>query len=249
MSEIELKTKQDIAIMRAGGTIAARVLSELAKAAKPGKTILVLDTLAEEIIKKAGGTPSFKGFKGYPAATCISVNDEIVHGIPSDRVLVDGDIVGIDVGVYYKGFHTDTAITVAVGQISSEAQKLIDTTKKSLDIAIKMIKPGLHLGDIQAEIQETIEGAGFSVIRDLAGHGVGRNLQEAPSIPNYGQNGHGLVLKEGMTLAIEPMTAMGDWQVKMLDDGWTVVTADQSLSAHFEHSIAVTKAGCEILTQ
>lgn len=249
MATINLKSKEEIAKMRAGGKIAARVLSQLAAVAKPGVTTKELDILAEKIMAKAGATPSFKGFKGYPAATCISINNEIVHGIPSDRILREGDIIGIDVGVYYQGFHTDTAISIGIGKISHEAQKLIDMTKKSLDMAIAMVKPDIHLGDVQAKIQKTIESAGFAVIRDLAGHGVGRELQEAPLIPNFGKYGKGLILKEGMTLAIEPMVAMGDWPVKILKDNWTVATADGSLSAHFEHTIAVTKDGCEILTK
>lgn len=248
MAQIDLKSNEEIAIMRAGGKIAARVLSELARSAVPGKTILELDAQAEEIIENAGAKPSFKGFHGYPAAICVSVNNEVVHGIPSKRILKEGDIVGIDVGVYYQGFHTDTAITIAIGKISSEAQKLIDVTKKSLDAAIKIIKPDIYLGDVQAEIQQIIEAAGYGVIRDLAGHGVGKNLQEAPSIPNYGKKGTGIILKEGMTLAIEPMVSAGDWRVRVLDDGWTVVASDGSLSAHFEHTIAVTKNGGEILT-
>lgn len=244
-----IKTKKEIEYMREGGRIAARVLDRLKSEAKPGKTTLELDTLAEKIILEAGAKPSFKGFKGYPKATCISVNDEVVHGIPCDRQLNDGDIAGIDVGVFYKGFHTDTAITVSVGKISDEAQKLINVTQESLNLAISLAKPGVHLGDIQSAIQQKIEGAGLAVIRDLAGHGVGRELQEAPSIPNYGEKGKGLVLKEGMTLAIEPMVAMGDWPVRVLDDGWTVVTSDGSLSAHFEHTIVVTNQGSEILTK
>lgn len=249
MAKIDLKTTAEIAKMRAGGRIAARVLNELTIAARPGVTILELDGLAEKIIREAGATPSFKGFKGYPTATCVSVNEEIVHGIPTSRELRDGDIIGLDVGVYYQGFHTDTAVSVGVGKISDEAQKLIDVTEESLRAAIKIIKPGIHLGDIQSAIQEKIESNGFSVIRDLVGHGVGQNLQEAPSIPNYGEKGTGLILQEGMTLAIEPMVAAGNWRVRVKDDGWTVVTADGSLAAHFEHTIAVTKDGCEILTK
>ncbi len=249
MSSIELKSKEEIGLMRAGGKIAACVLNELARAAKPGKTILELDSLAEKIIKDAGATPSFKGFKGYPSATCISVNEEIVHGIPTERVLKAGDIVGIDVGVFFEGFHTDTAITVGIGEIPPESQKLIDVTKKSLDLAIEMIKPGIHLGDIQSLIQKTVENAGFGVIRNLSGHGVGKHLQEPPSIPNFGEKGKGLILKEGMTLAIEPMVSAGDWHIKVKEDGWTVVMADGSSSAHFEHTIAVTKTGAEVLTK
>lgn len=249
MSNISLKNSEEIIKMRRGGKIAARVLDELSKAIKPGVTTLDLDFLAESIITKTGAKPSFKGFHGYPAATCISINDEVVHGIPSDRIIEEGDIVGIDVGVYLEGFHTDTAITVAVGEIDERTKKLINVTKQSLLNGLAKIKAGAYLGDAQEKIQKTIESAGFGVIRDLTGHGVGRELQEAPSIPNYGQKGKGLLLQEGMTLAIEPMASMEDWHVDSLSDGWTVVTADGKPSAHFEHTIVVTKNGFEILTK
>jgi methionyl aminopeptidase len=249
LPEISLKTPEEIAKMRLGGKIAAQVLSELSKAAKTGVSVLELDSLAERIIREAGAKPSFRGFRGYPAATCISVNEEIVHGIPSDRKLKEGDIVGIDVGVLYEGFHTDSAVSVGIGKITPEAQKLLDTTKKALEEAIKIIKPGIHLGDIQAVIQEQADKAGFGIIRDLTGHGVGRSLQEVPSIPNYGEKGQGIVLKEGMVLAIEPMFSAGSWKINIKDDGWTVVTADSSLAAHFEHTIAVIKDRSEVLTK
>lgn len=249
MPPINLKTKSEIEIMRAGGTIAATVLMELSKAARAGMTTAELNTIAEDIITQADAQPSFKGFHGYPAATCISINDEVVHGIPGERILKDGDIVGLDVGVFYRGYHTDTAITIGIGDISEKAQNLINTAKKSLENGLTKIKDGVFLGDAQNAIQKTIESAGYGVIRDLTGHGVGQNLQEAPAIPNYGQKGKGLILEEGMTLAIEPMLAAGDWHVKTLNDGWTVVTADRSLAAHFEHTIVVTENSCEILTQ
>ena len=247
--KIDLKTPEEIEIMREGGKIAARVLIYMEQIAKPGMTTSELDTVAEKMILAAGAIPSFKGFKGYPASICVSINDEVVHGIPSDRQLEVGDIVGIDVGVYFKGFHTDTAITIGIGKISEKAQKLINATKASLQNGIAKVKAGVYLGDAQNAIQQTIEQAGLTVIRDLTGHGVGRELQESPSIANYGQKGKGLLLTEGMTLAIEPMTAAGDWRVMMLEDGWTVVTADGSLSAHAEHTVAVTHGGCEILTK
>lgn len=249
MKKVTIKNKEEIEIMRQGGSIAASVLENLKKAAKPGMTVLELDALADREIIKAGATPSFKGFKGYPAATCISVNEEIVHGIPTARKIKDGDVVGIDVGVFYKGLHVDTAITIGIGSITFAAKKLIEVTKRSLENGLRQIKPGIHLGDVQAEIQTTIESAGFSVIRDLTGHGVGRELQEAPSIPNYGKAGEGIVLTEGMTLAIEPMVSVGDWHIKVKDDGWTIAMADGSLSAHFEHTVLVTKDGYEILTK
>jgi methionyl aminopeptidase len=249
MSKINLKTKEEIEIMRCGGKIAARVLDVLEKSAKPGMTTLELNNMAEEIIVTSGAKPSFKGFKGYPSATCISINNEIVHGIPSDREIETGDIIGVDVGVYFQGFHTDTAITFGVGEISPKTQKLIDITKKSLENGLGKIKAGVFLGDVQFAIQSTIEQAGYSVIRDLTGHGVGKELQEAPSISNYGRKGQGLILEEGMTLAIEPMVAQGDYHVNILSDGWTVITTDDSLAAHFEHTIVVTKDGCDVLTK
>lgn len=250
MNEISIKTKDQIEKMRAGGSIAARVLKMLSENIKPGISIIELDKMAEDAINSSGATPSFKGYGGYPAATCISLNEEIVHGIPSKRKIKDGDVVGIDIGVYYQGFHTDTAITVGVGKISSEAKKLIDITKLSLDKAIEMIKPLINIGDVQEVIQNTIENAGFGVIRDLSGHGVGKQLQEKPSIPNFGKRGTGIILKEGMTLAFEPMVSAGGYKVKVdKKNGWTVKIADGSLGAHFEHTIVVTKDGCEVLTR
>jgi methionyl aminopeptidase len=249
MSSVAIKNAVEIDKMRRGGKLAAQVLDELSRAIKPGVSTLDLDFLAESIIARTGAKPSFKGFHGYPAATCISINDEVVHGIPSDRIIEDGDIVGIDVGVYLEGFHTDTAITVPVGNVEERSKKLINVTKQSLLNGLAKIKAGAYLGDAQEKIQKTIESAGFGVIRDLTGHGVGKELQEAPSIPNYGQKGKGLLLQEGMTLAIEPMASMGDWHVDSLSDGWTVVTADGQPSAHFEHTIVVTKNGFEILTK
>jgi methionyl aminopeptidase len=249
MSELTIKTPDEIEIMRRGGKIAALVLERLSKIADPGMTVWELDALAEDIILKAGAKPSFKGFKGYPSATCISINEEIVHGIPSDRVLKKGDVIGIDVGVLFEGFHTDTAVTIGLEPVSLENQRLIEVTEEALSNGLKQIKAGSYLGDAQAAIQQTIENESFGVIRDLTGHGVGRDLQEAPAIPNYGEPGRGLLLQEGMTLAIEPMVSLGDWHIDVLDDGWTVVTADKSTAAHFEHTIVVTKDGCEILTK
>lgn len=247
--QIELKTKEEIAKMRLGGKIASRILDELKSKVKAGVTTAELDKMAAKMIVHAGAKPSFKGFNGYPNALCVSVNDEVVHGIPKARVLKNSDIVGLDIGVFYQGFHTDTARTYGVGRIENKAQRLLDVTWKSLEEGIKMAKPGNHLGDIQAAIQRTAEKAGFGVVRDLVGHGVGRKLQELPAIPNYGNPGTGPKLEVGMTLAIEPMITAGDWHVKILEDGWTVVTLDGSFSAHFEHTIAITKNGVEILTR
>ena len=249
MDNISLKNQKEIQIMRAGGKISARVLEILKNSIKSGITTQELDDIAEREILKAGGKPAFKGHGGFPATICTSINNEIVHGIPGDKVIKEGDLVGIDLGTLYNGYYSDTAITVPCGKVPKDAQKLLDITKKSLDNAILAVRPGIHLGDIQALIQKTVENAGFGVIRDLSGHGVGKELQESPSIPNFGKKGTGLILKEGMTLAIEPMVAMGDWHVKTLSDDWTVVTADNSLTAHFEHTILVTSTGAEVLTK
>lgn len=250
MSQLKLiKNYKEIEIMRAGGKIAARVLKLLRKVAKPGMTTYELNDIAEKEIIKAGGKPAFKGHGGFPATICASVNNEIVHGIPSGKRIREGDLVGLDLGVFFEGYYTDTAITIGVGKISQEAKKLKNVTENALKKGIKAIKPGIHLGDIQVIIQETIEDAGYGVIRDLSGHGIGKNLQESPSIPNFGKTGTGPILNEGMTLAIEPMVSAGDWHVNVLRDGWTVVTADGSLTAHFEHTILVTKNGSEVLTK
>jgi methionyl aminopeptidase len=246
---INIKSKQEIEIMKEGGKIAAHILKKLAEAAKPEVTTKELDDLAEKEIKKSGAEASFLGHAGYPASICTSINSQVVHGVPSFKdVLKENDIIGIDLGIFYKGFHTDTALTVGVGKIDFERKQLIKVAKEALDKGIGIVKPGISLGDVQNRIQAVIEGAGFAIIRDLAGHGIGRNLQEDPSIPNFGQKESGPVLKEGMVLALEPMITNGDWHVKILADGWTVVTVDDSLSAHFEHTVAVTGKGYEILT-
>ena len=247
--KITIKNKAEIEKMKKAGYIAASVLEEIKKEIKPGMTTRQIDQMAEKIILGNSAECSFKGFGGYPAATCISINEEVVHGIPGNRTVKIGDLVGIDIGVYYLGFHADTAITIGIGQISKEKQKLLDITLDSLNKGIAMVKPGIHLGDVQAVIQNTIESAGFGVIRDLSGHGIGTELQEPPSIPNFGQKGTGLVLQEGMTIALEPMVSSGDYNVRVKPDGWTVITADGSPSAHFEHTIAVTSIGAEILTK
>ncbi len=253
MSKLEgrilIKTSDDLKQMREGGKIAARILNLLAKEVKEKITTGTLDQIARREIAKAGGKPSFLGHLGYPAAICTSINNEVVHGIPGSKPLREGDIIGIDLGIFYRGFHNDTAITVGVGVIDYKKKNLLEITQKALDEGLKSVKPGIHLGDIQSRIQGIVEGAGFSVIRDLAGHGVGKELQEPPSIPNFGIKGSGPIIKEGMVLAIEPMVAAGDWHVKILPDGWTVVTADGSNAAHYEHTVAVTRDGYEILTK
>lgn len=247
--KIELKNKEEIAKMRLGGEIASRILKYLESQIKEGMTTLELDQMAEKMILHAGAKPSFKGYQNYPGSICISVNEEVVHGIPGARVLKSGDIVGLDIGVYYQGFHTDTAITCPVGETSKEAKKLLEVTKKALFAGIRKCQVNNFLGDVQAAIEEVLKSGDLGIVKDLVGHGVGRNLQEAPAIPNFGKAGSGIKLQEGMTLAIEPMATLGDWHVRVLDDGWTIVTVDGSLSAHFEHTVAITKDGPQILTK
>lgn len=254
---IYIKTPQEIAIMREGGKILAKILDELSRVVAPGVKTIEIDKLAEGLVLKYGAIASFKGYKpkfydgekGYPASVCVSVNEEVVHGIPGERVLKEGDIASLDMGILYHGFYTDAAITVGVGKISPVAQKLIDATKKSLEIGIKEIGPGKHLGDIGFAFQSYVEQNGFSVVRDLVGHGVGKYIHEDPEIPNYGFRGQGLELKKGMTLALEPMVNVGAPDVKIMPDGWTFVSSDKSLVAHFEHTVAVTENGVEILTK
>ena len=234
--------------MRRTGRIVATVLERLAASVVPGITTEELNRIAEEETKKNNAIPSFLGYKGFPASICASVNDEIVHGIPSKRVLKDGDIISIDYGAVYNGFQGDAAITVAVGKVSAEAKKLMKATRQALNAGIAKARDGVQLGDVSAAIQKHVESKGFSVVREYVGHGIGRDMHEEPQIPNFGSAGRGPILRKGMTLAIEPMVNAGGWQTKLTDSGWTVVTADGSLSAHFEHTIAVTNGGAEILT-
>lgn len=246
---IPIKTSEEIKIMREGGRILASILKELEKKVTPGIITQDLNILSEKLILKNGAQPSFKGYNGFPAALCVSVNDEIVHGVPSKRELKEGDIVGLDLGILYKGFHTDMAVTVPVGAISSEAGRLIRVTKKSLKRAITRAKAGKTIGDIGQAVQNYVEGQEFNVVRDLCGHGVGRRLHEDPEIPNFGQRHKGPKLKEGMVLAIEPMVTAGDWKIKLSADGFGFKTKDGSLSAHFEHTLLVTRTGGEVLTK
>jgi methionyl aminopeptidase len=244
------KSPEEIASMRRGGKIVADTLARLQEALRPGITTLELDRIAEAEIVRAGATPSFKGYRGYPAAICTSPNEVIVHGIPSKEVVLeDGDIVSLDVGAFIEGFHADSAWTFPVGEIDARVAELLKVTESSLDAAVEKCVPGVRLGDIGAAVQEVAEAAGFSIVREYAGHGVGRALHEEPSIPNYGPPGRREVLASGMTLAIEPMVNLGKPETKTLGDGWTVVTADGSLSAHFEHTVAITDDGHEILTK
>lgn len=245
---ITIKSEEEIRIMEEGGKILANILKEVSKLVKPGITTKELDRAAEALILKYG-KPSFKGYEGFPACLCTSINEEIVHVIPSNRVLKEGDIVSLDSGIFYKGFHTDMAVTVPVGKISLEAQRLIRDTKKALKRGIKKIRPGNTIGDISNTIQRYIESQGFGLVRELCGHGIGKNVHEEPQIPNYGKRGTGPKLAEGMVICLEPMLTAGDWKIKKAKDGYGFQTKDGSLSAHFEHTIAVKKYGCEVLTE
>ncbi len=247
------KKPSEIRTINEGGKILHRILLATAKLAQPGVSTAELNAFAEKEITKAGGRPSFIGYgtkkNPFPAGLCTSVNDVVVHGIPSKKeILREGDIVGLDIGMEYKGLFTDTAITVGVGEVSSLAQRLIDTTEKCLAEAIRIVRPSRRIGDIGFTIQSIAEAAGFSVVRDLVGHGVGYAVHEDPSVPGYGKKGTGVELVSGMVLAIEPMLCQGRYQVYFDDDGWAIRTADGSLSAHFEHTIAVTDYGAKILT-
>ena len=247
---IDLKSKNDLANLRVAAKAVASVLKKLSENIKPGISTKDLDDIAFKEIKALGMKPAFLGYRGYPATACVSINNELVHGIPSaKRLLAKGDIVSIDLGTIYNGFYGDAAITVPVGKISSQAQKLLEVGSLALEHAIENVKPGNRLGDVCAAIQTVIEKNGFSVVRDYVGHGIGRALHEEPAIPNFGRPGSGPRLLPGMVLAIEPMLNMGDWHVKTLNDGWTVVTQDGSLCAHFEHTVALTEDGCEVLTR
>jgi methionyl aminopeptidase len=252
---IEIKSVEEIAVMRQAGKIVAEILKILTEQIKPGMKTKDMDIIAERELKKRGAESSFKGYRGYPATVCVSINDEIVHGIPGDRVFKEGDIVALDFGAKFKGFHGDAAVTVPVGTVNPAAQRLIDTTRESLEKGIAAAHAGAKLGDISAAIQEHAQSRGFSLVREYTGHGIGRKMHEDPQIPNsteppYGlQPGTGPVLKKGMTLALEPMLNAGDWHTRVADDQWTVLTADGSLSAHFEHTIAIDDNEPEVLTR
>lgn len=248
---VTIKSDKQIELMRESGRLLAIMHEELHKAIKPGISTLEIDRLGEKIIRDFGCIPNFKNYNGYPASICVSVNDEVVHGIPTKtRILQEGDIVSLDAGLIYKGWHSDAARTWGVGNISEQAQKLIDVTKQSFFEGIKTVKAGSHLHEISAAIQSYVEAHGYSVVRDLVGHGIGTHLHEDPQIPNFKPRGRGrgIKLAAGMTLAIEPMVNAGRYEVEWLDDDWTVVTRDGSLSAHYENTVLVTEEGYEILT-
>ena len=246
---IVLKSLQEIEKMRRSNLIVAEILGALKSAVRPGVTTRELDEKATALLAKTGARPAFKGYNGYPAALCASVNEEVIHGIPSGRVLKEGDIVSLDFGAVWEDYYGDAAITLPVGRISPEAEKLLRVTREALDRAIAQARPGNRLQDISAAVQSHVEANGFSVVRDFVGHGIGQHLHEKPQIPNFGTPGRGIRLQAGMTLAIEPMINAGGYEVEILEDGWTAVTKDRSLSAHFEHSVAVTENGPYILSQ
>jgi methionyl aminopeptidase len=242
------KTKQEIAMMREANRILAQLFEHLSLMIQPGITTAELDQEAELFIRSHNAVPAFKGYRGFPATLCTSVNEEVVHGIPGMRKLLSGDIASIDVGALYNGFYSDAARTFSVGNVSKQAQALMDATQKALAAGISQAYPGNRISDISVAVQKVVESAGFNVVRDFVGHGIGKGLHEDPQIPNFGKKGNGPVIEEGMTFAIEPMVNLGSWKVVVLDDGWTAVSSDRSLSAHFEDSIAVTKDGPLILS-
>lgn len=246
---ISIKSAREIELMREAGRILALVHDELGKAIRPGMTTKDIDRLGEKLIRSYGCIPSFLNYNGYPASICVSVNDEVVHGIPTDkRMIREGDIVSLDAGVIYKGYHSDAARTHAVGKVSPEAEKLIQVTQECFFEGIKYAKEGNYLYDISSAIGRYAEKLGYGVVRDLCGHGIGTHLHESPDIPNYAMNRRGVRLRKGMTLAIEPMINVGTWEVDWLDDDWTVVTRDGTLSAHYENTVLITEDGPELLT-
>lgn len=245
----DLKSRAEVARIRVACAVVRDVLAELREAVRPGISTAELDRLAAERTRSLGATPAFLGYRGYPASVCISINEEIVHGIPSaTRLLKEGDLVGLDFGAVVGGFYGDAAISVGVGAVSAKAQRLLDVTRESLARAIRAAQPGKRLGDIGAAVQDYVEAEGFSVVRDFVGHGIGRHLHEPPHVPNFGSPGTGDLLLPGMVLAIEPMVNAGTPDTTLLGDGWTAVTADGALSAHFEHTVVINESGPEILT-
>jgi methionyl aminopeptidase len=246
---INLKTTREIEIIRANGRILARTLKLLGEKIKPGVRTKELDRLAEDFIRREGAYPAFKGYRGYPAAVCISIDNEVVHGIPGERMIEEGQLVSVDIGVFKDNYYADGAFTFAVGRVSNQAQRLIQITQEALKRGLEFVREGEFLSDISYAIQSFVEKNGFSVVRDLVGHGIGMNMHEEPQIPNFGPSGQGPILKKGMVLAIEPMVNAGSFEIETKEDNWTIVTKDGSLSAHFEHTVAVTENGAMILTE
>ena len=245
---ITLKTREQIERMRKAGRVTAGALDAVSRAVRVGVTTLELDAIAEDYIRSHGGIPSFKGYNGFPGSICASVNEEVVHGIPSNRKLKEGDIIGVDTGVILDGWQGDSARTFTVGKVSDEAKHLIDVTQQSFFQALEVCRQGNRIGDIGHAVQSYAEANGCSVVRDLCGHGIGREMHEDPEVPNFGRQGRGIRLQKGLAIAIEPMLNYGSWSVRTLADGWTIVTADGSLSAHYEHTVVITDGEPEILT-
>jgi len=245
---ISIKSAREIEIMRRSGKITAKTLARLIEAAKPGVTTADLDAIADATIRSMGGVPTFIGYNGYPSAICTSINDEVVHGMPGDRVLENGDLLSLDIGTTLDGYVSDSAITVAIGEVSEAAKRLMRVTQECLMLGIAQMQAGNRLGDIGNAVQRHAESNGYGVVRALVGHGIGRKMHEDPQVPNYGDPGSGPVLRTGLVLAVEPMITEGTWEVATLEDGWTVVTEDGKLAAHFEHTIAITDGGPKILT-
>ncbi len=246
---ISLKSQKDLEMLKRSGHILALVMREVEKKVQPGITTLDIDRISEELILREKAKAAFKGYKGFPATACVSVNEEIVHGIPGPRVILEGDIVSIDLGVNYQGYFSDMAVTLPVGKVDQGKRKLLEITRQSLDLGIKQARTGNYLTDISHSIQSFTEAQGFSVVRQFVGHGIGSALHEDPEIPNFGEPHSGPLLKSGMVLAIEPMINMGSWECLILENGWTAVTKDGAASAHFEHTVAITDKGPVILTQ
>jgi methionyl aminopeptidase len=246
---IIIKSPQELAIMREAGRIVAAVIDALTRKISPGITTEELDAIAAQELKRHGAIASSKGYQGFPASICVSVNEEVVHGIPGERELIEGDIVSLDVVAMFHGFHGDATVALGVGEISPDAKRLLEVTQGALGAGIAAAKDGAHLGDVSVAIQSYVESRGFSVVREYTGHGIGHEMHEDPPVPNFGSAGQGPVLKNGMTLALEPMVNAGTWRTKLSKNGWTVVTADGSLSAHFEHTIAINGDEPKILTQ
>lgn len=245
---IELKSRREIDKIAASCAIVARALALAEELVRPGVPTLEIDTKMRELIESEGAKPSFLGYRGYPASTCISINEVIVHGIPNGRRVEDGDLVSIDVGAYLNGYHGDAARTFLVGHVDDQKRKITQTVREALEQGIAQVKPGNRIGDISAAVQGYAEAKGFSVVRSLVGHGIGREMHEEPQVPNFGPPGEGPLLKEGMTIAIEPMINAGTWETETLADGWTIVTADRKVSAHWENTVVVTADGAEVLT-
>lgn len=245
---ITMKRPDDFARMRRAGRVVAEIHARVREAASPGVSLLELDRIAGDIIRDGGCTPNFLNYNGFPAHTCLSVNEEIVHGIPSERTLKDGDLLSLDAGAIFEGWHADAAITFPIGEVSDEAIRLVETTERAMWAGIETARHGVRLGDVGHAIESVADAGGYGIVRTHTGHGIGRQMHEEPQVPNYGRPGKGMRLKAGMAICIEPMFNLGGDGTRTLDDGWTVVTADGSLSAHFEHTVAITQAGPEVLT-